>query len=100
MLLYQIEFAKAVKSHLDVLTPGQRSTVLRAIEKQLTNEPSKETRNRKPLRPNPVAPWELRVQQMRVFYEVNEGPPPVVQILAVRIKTRVTLRIGGEEIKL
>ena len=97
---YQIEFAKAVKSHLDVLTPGQRSTVLRAIEKQLPNEPSKETRNRKPLRPNPVAPWELRVQQMRVFYEVNEGPPPVVQILAVGIKTRETLRIGGEEIKL
>ena len=82
------------------MTAGQRSTVLGAIEKQLTNEPSKETRNRKPLRPNPVAPWELRVQQMRVFYEVNEGPPPVVQILAVGIKTRETLRIGGEEIKL
>ena len=97
---YQIEFAKAVKSHLDVLTAGQRSTVLGAIEKQLTNEPSKETRNRKPLRPNPVAPWELRVQQMRVFYEVTDGPPPVVQILAVGIKTRETLRIGGEEIKL
>ena len=97
---YQIEFAKAVKSHLDVLTAGQRSTVLEAIEKQLTNEPAKETRNRKPLRPNPVAPWELRVQQMRVFYEVNEGQPPVVQILAVGLKTRGTLRIGGEEIKL
>ena len=97
---YQIEFAKAVKSHLDVLTAGRRSTVLGAIEKQLTNEPCKETRNRKPLRPNPVAPWELRVQQMRVFYEVNEGPPPVVQILAVGFKTRGTLRIGGEEIKL
>ena len=97
---YQIEFAKAVKTHLDVLTAGQRSTVLRAIEEQLTNEPSTETRNRKPLRPNPVAPWELRVQQMRVFYEVNEGPPPVVQILAVGIKTRETLRIGDEEIKL
>ena len=97
---YQIEFAKAVKSHLDVFTAGQRSTVLEAIERQLTNEPSKETRNRKPLRPNPVAPWELRVQQMRVFYEVNEGSPPVVQILAVGLKTRGTLRIGGEEIKL
>ena len=99
-MLYQIEFAKAVKSHLDVLTAGQRSTVLEEIERQLTSEPSKESGNRKPLRPNPVAPWELRVQQMRVFYEVNEGPPPVVQILAVGLKTRGTLRIGGEEIKL
>ena len=97
---YQIDFARAVKSHLDVLTAGQRSTVLEAIERQLTNDPSKETINRKPLRPNPVAPWELRVQQIRVFYEVNEGPPPVVRILAVGIKTRETLRIGGEEITL
>ena len=99
-MAYEIEFAKAVKKHLDVLTAGQRSTVLDAIERQLTNEPSRETRNRKPLRPNPVAPWELRVQDLRVFYEVNEGPPAVVQILAVGVKTRESLRIGGEEIKL
>ena len=99
-MAYEIEFAKAVKKHLDVLTAGQRSTVLDAIERQLTNEPSRETRNRKPLRPNPVAPWELRVQDLRVFYEVNEGPPAVVQILAVGVKTRESRRIGGEEIKL
>jgi mRNA-degrading endonuclease RelE of RelBE toxin-antitoxin system len=97
---YQIEFAKAVKTHLEVLTAGQRSSVLDAIKRQLTNEPSKETRNRKPLRPNPVAPWELRVRELRVFYEVSEGPPAVVQILAVAVKTREALRIGGEEIKL
>jgi len=66
---FRIEFAKAVKAHLELLTAAQRSTVLNAIERQLTNEPSKETRNRKPLRPNPVAPWELRVQDLRVFYE-------------------------------
>ena len=82
------------------MTAGQRSSVLDAIERQLTNEPSAETRNRKPLRPNPVAPWELRVQDLRVFYEVNEGPPALVQILAVGIKRRDTLRIGGQEIKL
>jgi hypothetical protein len=35
-----------------------------------------------------------------VFYEVNEGPPAVVQILAVGIKARESLRIGEEEIEL
>lgn len=84
-----------VKAHLEVLTTGQRSTVLDAIERQLTNEPSKETRNRKPLRPNPIAPWELRVGELRVFYEVSEGPPALVRILAVGAKVRETLRIGG-----
>ena len=99
-MAHQIEFAQSVKAHLDVLTAGQRSTVLDAIERQLINEPIKETRNRKPLRPNPVAPWELRVGQLRVFYEVSEGPPGIVRVLAVGIKTRDLLRIGGEEIKL
>jgi len=97
---YQIEFAASVKAHLEALTARQRSTVLAAVERQLTNEPSKETRHRKPLKPNPVAPWELRVGALRVFYEVAEGPPAVVRILAVGIKVREILRIGGEEIQL
>ena len=99
-MAYQIEFAKLVKAHLEALTAGQRATVLDAIERQLANEPCKETRNRKPLRPNPVAPWELRVGELRVFYEVSQGPPALVRILAVGVKVRQTLRIGGEEIKL
>src|SRR5437773_9719062 len=32
-------------------------TVLASVATQLVNEPQAETRNRKPLRPNPVAPW-------------------------------------------
>ena len=99
-MAYQIEFAKLVKAHLEVLTASQRSTVLDAIERQLTHEPSKQTRNRKPLKPNPVAPWELRAGRLRVFYEVSEGPPALVRILAVGVKVRETLRIGVQEIRL
>lgn len=99
-MAYQIEFAASVKAHLEALTARQRSTALDAVERQLANEPSKETRNRKPLKPNPVAPWELRVGALRVFYEVSEGPPAVVRILAVGVKARETLQIGGEEIRL
>jgi hypothetical protein len=35
-----------------------------------------------------------------VFYDVVEGPPPVVNVLAVGIKERTQLRIGGQEVKL
>lgn len=52
------------------------------------------------VKPNPVAPWELRVGALRVFYEVSEGPPAIVRILAVGVKMRATVRIGGEEIQL
>lgn len=97
---YQIEFAESVKAHLEVLTPSQRAMVLATVATQLANEPLTEIRNRKPLRPNPVAPWELRVGAMRVFYDVSEGPPQTVRVLAVGVKDRNILRIGGEEVQL
>jgi mRNA-degrading endonuclease RelE of RelBE toxin-antitoxin system len=82
------------------LIAAERSTVLRAIERQLLQEPLTETRQRKPLRPNPVAPWELRVGQLRVFYEVAGIESGVVRILAVGRKDRNVLMIGGKEIRL
>ena len=60
----------------------------------------KETRHRKPLRPNPIAPWELRVSQLRVFYEVAGAESGVVRILAVGRKGRNVLVIGDKEIRL
>ena len=47
-----------------------------------------------------MAPWELRVGKMRVFYDVSKGPPQMVRVLAVGVKDRNILRIGGEEIQL
>ena len=100
MAAYQFEFAEAVKTHLASLTARQRTTVLDAIERQLASEPLKESRNRKPLRPNPIAPWELRIGELRVFYEVAATPTRVVHILAVGIKNRNLVRIGGQEFHL
>ena len=31
------------------------------------HQPAVEMRNRKPMRPNPVAPWELRIGNLRVY---------------------------------
>jgi len=95
-----IRFASSVKRQLRDLPAEQRSLVLDAIETQLVHEPLVETRNRKPLRPNPVAPWELRIGTFRVFYEVSSEEPGVVEVLAVGRKEGSILRIGGKEIKL
>ena len=97
---YEVRFADDVKEHLRALTIAERSTALDAIERQLLHEPLVETRNRKPLRPNPIAPWELRVGQLRVFYEVAPGEPSLVRILAVGKKDRNLLRVAGREMTL
>ena len=71
-----------------------------AVDKQLVHEPAVETRNRKPMRPNPVAPWELRIGNLRVYYDVEEEPEPVVYVRAVGVKQRNRVRIGKEVIEL
>ncbi len=48
------------------------------------------------MRPNPVAPWELRIGHLRVYFEVEEGPDPVVRIRAIGMKDRNVVWIGGE----
>ena len=74
--------------------------VLDTVEEQLAHEPTVETRNRKPMRPNPVAPWEPRIDPLRVYYDVQEEPEQVVKVRAVGIKERNQVRIGGEVIEL
>ena len=58
---YEIRFAQCVRDHMKFLTAAEGSVLLDAIREQLAHEPLVETRHRKPLRPNPLAPWELRV---------------------------------------
>ena len=97
---YEIRFAADVRQQLEALTARERSTALVVIERQLSHEPLVETQNRKPLRPNPVAPWELRIRNLRAFYEVVPGDPEVVRIVAVGKKKGNVVRMAGKEIEL
>jgi mRNA-degrading endonuclease RelE of RelBE toxin-antitoxin system len=82
------------------LTARQRSMVFDTVDEQLSHQPNVETKNRKPMRPNPLAPWELRIGKLRVYYDVVEDPEKIVTILAVGIKERNRVFIAGEEIEL
>jgi hypothetical protein len=62
----------------------------------LSDEPQRKARNRKPLRPNPVAPWELRAGNLRAFYDVTPGAEPTVSVLAIGIKRGELLTIGRQ----
>ncbi len=97
---YQIEYSPDAEDHLKALTARQQAIVLDMVEEQLIYQPTVETRNRKPMRPNPIAPWELRIGNLRVYYDVEEDPEPVVYIRAVGVKERNRVRIGKEVIEL
>lgn len=101
-MAYEIRFSDEADEHAAALTARQRARLLEAVERQLQHEPTKETRNRKPMDPEKkpfIAPWELRVGELRVFYDVEEEPKAVVVITAVGIKERDRILIAGRVIE-
>ncbi|MBY0526266.1 MAG: type II toxin-antitoxin system RelE/ParE family toxin [Gemmataceae bacterium] len=98
-MAYRIEYSPATDEHLRALTARQRALIFDALDEQLAQQPGIETRNRKPMRPNPLAPWELRIGELRVYYEIAESDSRVT-ILAVGVKDRNRVMIGGKELEL
>jgi len=97
---FRIEYAPATITHLKALTARHQSIVLDGAARYLSVDPMVETRNRKPMRPNPLAPWELRLGNLRVYFDVIIEPEPVVVVLAVGVKERNAVRIGKAVIDL
>jgi hypothetical protein len=98
---FALVYAGEVRGHLRAIESKYLSLIQSEIEGQLLFEPELETRNRKPLT-RPIsfgADWELRLgpaNRFRVFYQVN-GESREVRVLAIGVKARNRLFIGGEE---
>ena len=99
-MAYRVRLSTEAERHFTYLSARQRSIVLEALRVQLRREPLRETRNKKVLRPNPLAPWELRIGAVRVFYEVDAEEADVVNVLAIGMKTAHRLFIAGEEVRI
>jgi mRNA-degrading endonuclease RelE of RelBE toxin-antitoxin system len=100
LMAFRIEYSADAEKHLHQLMARQQATVLDQIVINLAHQPTVETRNRKRMRPNPLTPWELRVGDLRVYYDVKEEPEPVVYIIAVGVKSRNRVWIGNKEVRL
>ena len=99
-MAFTIEYSPDAEGHLRALTARQQSIIFDEVDKQLMYQPAVTTRNRKLMRPNPIAPWELRIDNLRVYYDVEEEPEQFVYVLAVGVKERNQVRIGGEIVDL
>jgi hypothetical protein len=103
-LAFVLIFDPEVRQHLRAIEAKYHSLIRTTIEGQLRFEPETETRNRKPLQ-RPLAfgaTWELRFgpgNRFRVLYAVD-AKRREVQVLAVGVKERDRLFIGGEEVEL
>lgn len=94
--MYQLEFTPEALEDLKWFRKFDQEEFADGIEDQLSYEPTTKTRNRKELRPNDVAAWELRLGKFRVFYNV-EQETLTVSIEAIGFKIANVLFIRGEE---
>lgn len=82
---YQIEFAGAAKDDLRALRKSDRVKVLDRIETHLTYNPQLQSKSRiKVLRPGTFPPYRLRVDEFRVYYDVDEARQTVIVFGIVR----------------
>ena len=101
---YELVYDPEVRKHISKIERKYHAMIRRQIRSQLMFEPETETRNRKPLlRPSVLgSAWELRFgpdNRFRVFYEADHALNQVY-ILAVGVKIKHRLFVGGEEFDL
>jgi mRNA-degrading endonuclease RelE of RelBE toxin-antitoxin system len=95
---FDIRFVRSAEEDLDYYEVREQRIILDAINRYLETAADTENRRRKRLRPNPLAPWELRIGDYRVFYEA--APENLVRVLAIGHKVRNELFIRGEKVEI
>ena len=93
--MYDIEFTSEAIEDLKSFRKSEQQTIISGIDTQLKYQPTVETRNRFPMRPNEVAEWELRIDKYRVFYNV-ETLVKIVSIEVVGFKIGDRLFVRGQ----
>ncbi len=97
--MMRLEFTPEALEDLRFLRTYDQRRILDSIQEQLRHQPEQETRNRKRLRSNELAEWELRISTFRVFYDVDEEND-LVKVKAVGYKQGNNLFVHGEEYEL
>lgn len=104
-----IIYSPEAVDHVAALSKSNQVLILDQVERLLSDQPTIPSHKRKYLRPNAIAQWELRLGDLRVFYDVateaaleGESAPTktTVTIKAVGKKVHNELLIGGARIEL
>ena len=97
--MFSIEFIPEAIDDLRLLRKFGQQQIIAIIESQIPNQATWEACNRKRLRPNQLAEWELRIGEFRVFYDVD-SQNAVVKVVAIGHKRGNKLFVHGKEFDL
>ena len=82
---FDIQMTAGAEGDLRWFSAYPRRIIVDGLDVHLRYQPTQSTRRLKPLRPNPVAGWELRLGDYRVLCDVDET------------QRRVTVQVVGEK---
>ena len=97
-MTFDVKLVPSADQDLNFYGARDQRVILDAIEEFLEVDAELESRRRRPLRPNPLAPWELRIGDYRVFYEITAAR--LVRVLAVGHKVHNDLFIRGQKVEI
>lgn len=95
---YQISLTESAKGDIAYFETHEQRIIVAGIISHLKADAEVRTRKKKPLRLNPIAPWELRIERYRVFYSIEEEG--AVKVAAVGHKEHNELFIRGRKVQL
>ena len=100
-MTYQITISESALADIAYFKTHEQRTIVAGIMSHLRVDAETPSRKLKQLRPNLIAPWELRLGKYRVFYSVDaSGNVRVVNVAAVGYKDHNELFIRGKKVSL
>ena len=97
--MYRIKFSASAREDLLWFRKYDQQQIISAIETQLVYQANEVMQQRKRMRPNQVAEWELRSGKYRIFYDVRIDET-MVSIVAIGYKQGSVLYIRAKEYQL
>ncbi|MCI0388728.1 MAG: type II toxin-antitoxin system RelE/ParE family toxin [Acidobacteria bacterium] len=94
--MFRIEYAQEAVEDLKWFGKPEQQRIVEAIDGQLRYDPMVKTRNRKRMRPNGIAEWELRIGDFRVLYNVDQQVR-IVEIRRIGEKRRNEIFFRGQK---
>ena len=94
---FEVKLVPSADQDLESYTVREQRIILGGVAEFLEVDANRESKRRKQMRPNPLAPWELRIGDYRVFYEIREES---VRVLAIGHKVHNELFIRGQKVEI
>jgi|SRR6267378_704270 len=94
--MFQIAYTDSALDDISTFRKNEQTTIFDKVDQQLIYQPDVITRNRKRLRPNDTAQWELRIDDFRVFYDIDFDEEKV-EVKVVGLKQGARLLVRGKE---